>query len=203
MALGFLTVAPGIATADTIMLMMESGAENTERMEVLSRELSAAGHKPMVTGAILEDSALMVGCDAAEGACIDAVIETGGSDGAVIVPQDAGELVVRRGGVVNSARVAAGASDYDWKVALSQAFGLPAPFRCPMRRSLQSMRTQRSMRTQGLTPIPHPAHRNARVVLAASTAPQQANAKSFVTAARRARALYFAGTECAPLLVVV
>jgi hypothetical protein len=124
---GVVAFAPGLASADKVMLLMDSGSENTDRMKLLSKELSAAGHKPMVTGASLEDSALMLGCTPSEGSCIDLVIETGGADGAVIVPQDVGELLVRRGGVGNSAKVAAGGSDYDWKVALSQAFGLPAP----------------------------------------------------------------------------
>ena len=106
-----LLLAPSLASADKIMLMMESGSENADRMKLLSKELSAAGHKPIVTGASLEDSALMLGCDASEGACIDTVIETGGADGAVIVPQDVGELLVRRGGSGNRARVAAGGSD--------------------------------------------------------------------------------------------
>lgn len=119
--------ASSLASADKIILMMESGSENADRMKLLSNELVAAGHKPIMTGASLEDSALMLGCEASQGACVDTVIETAGADGAVIVPQDTGELLVRRGGAGNRARVAAGGSDYDWKVALSQAFGLPAP----------------------------------------------------------------------------
>jgi hypothetical protein len=124
---GFVMLAPDVASADTIMLMMHSGPENSERMALLSQDLREAGHKPMVTGASLEDSALMLGCDASKGACIDLVIETGGAGGAIIVPQDTGELLVRRGGVAKTEKVTAGASDYDWRLALSKAFGLPAP----------------------------------------------------------------------------
>ncbi len=126
-AVGALLFSPSLAAADTVMLMMQSGPENGDRMTLLSAELEGAGHTAMIPGASYEDSALMMGCEASADACLDSVIEMGGADAAVIIPQDAGALRVRREGANKSSSIAAGATDYDWKVALSQAYGLPAP----------------------------------------------------------------------------
>ena len=124
---GLLLLVPTVASADTVMLFMRHGPENSERMELIGGELRSAGHKPMMTGASLEDSALMLGCEAETPTCVATIIETGGADAAIIVPQDAGSLVVHRGGATKSETINAGASEYDWKLALAKAFGLPTP----------------------------------------------------------------------------
>ena len=73
---GLLLVGPQVASADTYMLMMDRGKAKKKVMAELSGQLKDAGHKSMVTGASLEDSALMLGCDPKDDSCLDMVIET-------------------------------------------------------------------------------------------------------------------------------
>ena len=60
---GLLLLGPQLASADTFILMMESGVPKKRLMADLSAQLKDAGHKTMVTGANLEDSAMMLVCD--------------------------------------------------------------------------------------------------------------------------------------------
>jgi hypothetical protein len=124
----FLLLGPQLASADTFMLMTNKGKTKKKLMVDLSAQLKANGHKSMVTGASLEDSALMLGCDPSDDACIDMVIETGGADGAIIVPRGAGAIIVRHRGSSKRAKIGTHADkSYARQVALASALGFPDP----------------------------------------------------------------------------
>lgn len=143
LAAGLLMLAPEVASADTFMLMMDRGKTKKKTMVDLSAQLKANGHKSMVTGASLEDSALMMGCDPSDGACIDTVIETGGADGAIILPRGAGAILVRRGGTTKRAKVPPGPNkSYARQVALASALGIPAPLEPPPKAPKKNPRRQ-------------------------------------------------------------
>lgn len=74
------------------------GDENGALVESLAEPFAEAGIEALPAGSSLQDTVLMLGCEASDGSCLDQVIEMGGVDGLVIVPVEPGGLIVRRGG---------------------------------------------------------------------------------------------------------
>lgn len=84
------------ARADKLLLLADYGNAENERVLAVKESMEKAGHEPVIGGSSLEDTALLLGCDATRDSCLDSVITTGNVDGLIIVPTEEGEILVRR-----------------------------------------------------------------------------------------------------------
>jgi hypothetical protein len=113
-----------LVQADKILIIAAQGQLDPQIAEGLDAALVEAGHSSVEAAASLEDSALMLGCDAGEDVCLEQVVSTGGASGVLVVRSEPPELEWMFGGAHERSAVAASAPGEGWKEAALHLLGV-------------------------------------------------------------------------------
>lgn len=128
LVLGVMTLAlllcRASASAETLLIMVDSGQIDDDLLRRVAAQIESAGVTVEVANASLEDSAMLLGCEAEEDSCLDAIASAGNADSILILPGGDGPLVARRADQRRTAPAPSADDERAWRQALSGVLDL-------------------------------------------------------------------------------